>query len=93
VLLGWLLTGWLSCKPQVDLPKPLGLKFARGADGGAYVTVNDPQLGNTDPRIQVIAWAAAVQAASGQQAMSWPAGVALLCSLEGVGLLQTQQLL
>ncbi|KAF8065729.1 alpha-mannosidase [Scenedesmus sp. PABB004] len=37
---------------EVDLPKPLGLKFARGADGGAYVTVNDPQLGNTDPRIQ-----------------------------------------
>jgi hypothetical protein len=38
---------------QLDLPKPLGLKFARGNDGGAYVTVNDPNLGNTDPRIQV----------------------------------------
>jgi hypothetical protein len=38
---------------QVDLPKPLGLKFARGNDGGAYVVTNDPQLGNTDARIQV----------------------------------------
>lgn len=38
---------------QVDLPKPLGLKFARGSDGGAYVVTNDPQIGNTDPRIQV----------------------------------------
>jgi hypothetical protein len=38
---------------QVDLPKPLGLKFARGNDGGAYVVANDPKLGNTDPRIQV----------------------------------------
>lgn len=37
----------------MDLPKPLGLKFARGSDGGAYVVVNDPALGNTDPRIQV----------------------------------------
>ncbi|WIA37077.1 hypothetical protein OEZ86_014050 [Tetradesmus obliquus] len=37
---------------EVDLPKPLGLKFARGADGGAYVVTNDPKLGNTDPRIQ-----------------------------------------
>lgn len=38
---------------QLDLPKPLGLKFARGNDGGAYVVVNDPKLGNTDPRVQV----------------------------------------
>lgn len=38
---------------QIDLPKPLGLKFARGNDGGAYVVVNDPKLGNTDPRVQV----------------------------------------
>lgn len=38
---------------QVDLAKPLGLKFARGNDGGAYVLKNDPSLGNTDPRIQV----------------------------------------
>jgi len=37
---------------EVDLPKPLGLKFARGADGGAYIITNDPKLGNTDPRIQ-----------------------------------------
>eukprot|EP00775_Hariotina_reticulata_P001401 gene1401-1744_t len=37
---------------EVDLPKPLGLRFARGADGGAYILANDPKLGNTDPRIQ-----------------------------------------
>ena len=39
-------------KQQLDLPKPLGLKFARGADGGAYVVTNDPALGNTDARVQ-----------------------------------------
>lgn len=38
---------------QVDLPKPLGLRFARGADSGAYIIENNPKLGNTDPRIQV----------------------------------------
>ncbi|GBF88376.1 hypothetical protein Rsub_01088 [Raphidocelis subcapitata] len=37
---------------EIDLPKPLGLKFARGNDGGAYVIKNDPALGNTDPRVQ-----------------------------------------
>eukprot|EP00878_Enallax_costatus_P002097 GHUV01002264.1.p1 GENE.GHUV01002264.1~~GHUV01002264.1.p1 ORF type:complete len:315 (+),score=99.41 GHUV01002264.1:43-987(+) len=37
---------------EVDLPKPLGLKFARGNDGGAYIVKNDPNVGNTDPRIQ-----------------------------------------
>ncbi len=41
---------------QLDLPKPLGLKFARGNDGGAYVIANDPQLGSTDERVQVRAW-------------------------------------
>jgi hypothetical protein len=35
------------------MPKPLGLKFARGNDGGAYVIANDPSVGNTDPRIEV----------------------------------------
>jgi len=38
---------------ELDLPKPLGLRFARGNDGGAYVVNNDPKMGNTDPRIQV----------------------------------------
>lgn len=37
---------------EIDLPKPLGLKFARGMDGGAYVIENNPTLGNTDIRIQ-----------------------------------------
>lgn len=41
----------------MDLPKPLGLKFARGNDGGAYVVENNPAVGNTDPRIQVRAFA------------------------------------
>lgn len=36
---------------EIDLPKPLGLKFARGADGGAYIIENDSKYGNTDPRI------------------------------------------
>lgn len=38
---------------QVNLNKPLGLKFARGSDGGAYCIANDPELGNTDPRVEV----------------------------------------
>lgn len=37
---------------QLELEKPLGLKFARGRDGGAYVIKSDPALGNTDPRVQ-----------------------------------------
>lgn len=36
---------------EVYLSKPLGVKFARGNDGGAYVTVSDPKLGNTYPEI------------------------------------------
>lgn len=43
----------LPALSKVDLPKPLGLRFARGSDGGAYIVANDPKLGNTDPRIQV----------------------------------------
>ena len=44
-----------KCQPpglQVYLSKPLGIKFARGNDGGAYVSRSDPLLGNTDPRIE-----------------------------------------
>lgn len=37
---------------ELDVPKPLGLKFARGNDGGAYIIENNPAAGNTDPRIQ-----------------------------------------
>lgn len=36
---------------EVFLSKPLGVKFARGNDGGAYVTVTDPKLGNTSSDI------------------------------------------
>ena len=33
------------------LSKPLGVKFARGNDGGAYVVASNPQLGNTSNEI------------------------------------------
>lgn len=38
---------------QVVLQKPLGLKFARGNDGCAYVVQNNPDLGSTDEAIEV----------------------------------------
>ena len=38
---------------QVYLNKPLGVKFARGNDGGAYVVRTDATLGNTTADIQV----------------------------------------
>eukprot|EP01025_Chloroclados_australasicus_P069693 TRINITY_DN986_c0_g1_i1.p1 TRINITY_DN986_c0_g1~~TRINITY_DN986_c0_g1_i1.p1 ORF type:complete len:325 (+),score=46.04 TRINITY_DN986_c0_g1_i1:175-1149(+) len=38
---------------EVTLPKPLGVRFDRGVDGAAYIVKTDPQLGNTDPEIQV----------------------------------------
>ncbi|KAL6779838.1 TEF30 [Auxenochlorella protothecoides x Auxenochlorella symbiontica] len=37
---------------EVNLAKPLGVKFKRGNDGAAYVSITDPRLGNTDPRIK-----------------------------------------
>jgi hypothetical protein len=36
---------------EVFLQKPLGIRFARGRDGEAYVARSDPALGNTDPRV------------------------------------------
>lgn len=36
----------------MNLAKPLGVKFKRGNDGAAYVSITDPRLGNTDPRIK-----------------------------------------
>ena len=38
---------------QVSLAKPLGVRFARGNDGGAYVVRTDAKLGSTDPQIEV----------------------------------------
>ncbi len=38
---------------QVELKKPLGLKFGRGNDGEAYILASDSKLGNTDDRIEV----------------------------------------
>ncbi|GLI69994.1 hypothetical protein VaNZ11_014727 [Volvox africanus] len=37
---------------ELDLPKPLGFKFARGNDGGAYIIDVNPKLGNVDLRVQ-----------------------------------------
>ncbi|EFJ43470.1 hypothetical protein VOLCADRAFT_76718 [Volvox carteri f. nagariensis] len=37
---------------ELDLPKPLGFKFARGNDGGAYIIDVNPKLGNVDARVQ-----------------------------------------
>ncbi|KAG2448984.1 hypothetical protein HYH02_005738 [Chlamydomonas schloesseri] len=37
---------------ELDLPKPLGFKFARGNDGGAYIIDVNPKAGNVDPRVQ-----------------------------------------
>lgn len=38
---------------QVNLPKPIGVRFGRGNDGGAYVIKSEEALGNTDERIAV----------------------------------------
>ena len=38
---------------QVNLPKPLGVRFTRGNDGGAYVVRTDAKLGSIDPQIEV----------------------------------------
>ena len=46
-------TGNTEAEYDVYLDKPLGIKFARGRDGGAYIVRSDSKLGNTDPRIAV----------------------------------------
>ena len=38
---------------QLTLPKPLGIRFTRGGDGGAYVVRSDAKAGNTDPQVEV----------------------------------------
>ncbi|MEW5299906.1 MAG: hypothetical protein WDW36_002876 [Sanguina aurantia] len=52
---------------EVDLPKPLGFKFIRGNDGGAYVLENDPSIGNTDPRVQAGDKIVEISASFGQE--------------------------
>ncbi len=45
-----------SCRhpcAQVYLDKPLGVRFSRGNDGGAYVVRSDEKIGSTDPSIEV----------------------------------------
>lgn len=41
-----------SLPQQVYLDKPLGVKFGRGRDGGAYIARTDPKLGNTNSAIE-----------------------------------------
>ena len=38
---------------QVFIQKPLGIRFGRGRDAGAYVTRVDKTAGNIDERIEV----------------------------------------
>jgi hypothetical protein len=38
---------------QVNLPKPIGVRFGRGNDGAAYVRISEEAIGNIDERIQV----------------------------------------
>jgi hypothetical protein len=42
-----------SLYPQVNIEKPMGIRFARGNDGAAYVLKSDPRSGNTDDRVEV----------------------------------------
>ena len=58
------------CRAQVELMKPLGMKFARGTDGGAYVTTSDPNMGNTDKMVQVLLCEIGVQPTSCSPASS-----------------------
>jgi hypothetical protein len=38
---------------QVNIEKPMGIRFARGNDGAPYVLKSDPRIGNTDDRVEV----------------------------------------
>jgi hypothetical protein len=38
---------------QVNIEKPMGIRFARGNDGAAYVLKSDARIGNTDDRVEV----------------------------------------
>ncbi|KAG1662769.1 hypothetical protein FOA52_006795 [Chlamydomonas sp. UWO 241] len=56
---------------ELNVNKPLGLKFARGNDGGAYVIQNNPEMGNTDPLIQPGDKIVEISASFGEEV--WPA--------------------
>lgn len=56
---------------EISLPKPLGLRFAKGNDGRIYVSENNPQLGNTDSRVSSGDLLLAVSASFGDEV--WPA--------------------
>ena len=38
---------------EVDLPKPLGVKFGRGTDGGAYISGIDGRRGSVTEDMQI----------------------------------------
>ncbi len=57
--------------PQCILSKPLGIKFGRGNDGGAYAIYVDPKLGNIDERIEIGDKLVNVSASFGDEI--WPA--------------------
>lgn len=44
---------WTSLHAQLTLQKPLGIRFTRGGDGGAYVVRSDSKIGSTDPQVEV----------------------------------------
>lgn len=52
---------------EVYLSKPLGLRFARGNDGQAYISKSDARLGNTDEDIEVADKIVAVSASFGEE--------------------------
>lgn len=47
-------TGVMGAVMQVFIQKPLGIRFGRGRDGGAYVTRVDKSTGNIDEKIEVM---------------------------------------
>ena len=62
----------VSCL-QVTLAKPLGVRFARGNDGAAYVVRTDAKLGSTDSQIEVRTTPSSVSTteAGGGGGLSW----------------------
>jgi len=56
---------------EVQLEKPIGVKFNRGKDGGAYVSLVDESLGNVDERFELGDKIVAISASFGPDI--WPA--------------------
>ncbi len=62
---------------QVYLTKPLGLRFARGNDGAAYIVGSNPRVGDTDDQIEV-GDLTAVTCEAAQRPVSTEAGLTCL---------------